>query len=534
MKPPDNASSLSYKILQMLIYWVPFLEMIAHRKSFDGGNSSRFGRRLLEGCLLLSLVVIAAFLITLARGAVVTPANARLILLYATCTINKDFLQPYNPSVHYTPNLETFAEQSIVFQRHMTQQSFSGGAYASLFTGTYPYKHGIYYHPARLKENSYLMAEAFRDHGYETFFWTLHRLASPELNYAQGVSATNIIRRAPGDSTTLTARDPQFVSILKKLKADPRYRAYVQVNFSITHAPYTKFSSIQQTIAFCRQYQQECRGITETDIDRYSRIYDQHHIELSFRWKQTISALNLGPQDQEKLNRVVRIVYASCINRLDEDFGEMLAAIRKERLEEESLIVFTADHGEILGRDTAPIHWGHGHLEPEVLNVPLIVRLPYRLHRNERFSAVTRSIDIFPSLAGLCGIKIPEKQSLDGFNLSNAIVGVEKPRNLLSFSSNEISHPAVGKDDPNRISVAVRDIDTYYKIDLKPQGIRFYTIAPGSNQWIEFEPHSTHELEMQKKLEEFRQRLIRSYQRSGDESEWNEVQEQLRSLGYLH
>ena len=59
----------------------------------------------------------------------------RLVLLFAPCTVSTAFLSPYNEEVDFTPNLQAFAERSVVFQRHQTEAGQSGPAYAAIFSG---------------------------------------------------------------------------------------------------------------------------------------------------------------------------------------------------------------------------------------------------------------------------------------------------------------------------------------------------------------------------------------------------------------
>src|SRR5262245_53030446 len=133
----------------------------------------------------------------------------RLVVLYATCTLNRDAIAPYGKDVTYTPKLAAFGRESVVFARHQSETDQSGPAYASIFSGAQVDRHGVFTHPARLPDELYLAAEAFAARGYDTHFWSGHPMAAAELNYGQGVPAANIQRRKPGvaDLYSLTAND---------------------------------------------------------------------------------------------------------------------------------------------------------------------------------------------------------------------------------------------------------------------------------------------------------------------------------------
>jgi arylsulfatase A-like enzyme len=127
--------------------------------------------------------------------------------------------------------------------------------------------------------------------------------------------------------------------------------------------------------------------------------------------------------DFGRLQQAIGIVYRSNAAYLDSLFGDAIEQVSKYGLSEESLVVFTADHGETLSRDNAVFHWTHGfQLSPEDIVVPLIVRSPGIAPG--RYEQVTRSIDLLPTLASLAGIRVPEsaRAKFEGRDLSSAIL----------------------------------------------------------------------------------------------------------------
>lgn len=69
------------------------------------------------------------------------PRRPRLVILYATCSLNRDYLQPYDPAVGFTPNLAGFGAGAVVFDRHDTEAGQSRIAFASLFSGDHAMDH---------------------------------------------------------------------------------------------------------------------------------------------------------------------------------------------------------------------------------------------------------------------------------------------------------------------------------------------------------------------------------------------------------
>lgn len=95
--------------------------------------------------------------------------------------------------------------------------------------------------------------------------------------------------------------------------------------------------------------------------------------------------------------------YASRVRRLDACFGAFVDDLKARGLYDDSVIIFTADHGDSLGEEG---RWGHAYtLFPEILQIPLIVHLPGAMR--ERFetdtTAVAFTADITPTLYALLG-----------------------------------------------------------------------------------------------------------------------------------
>ncbi|MCP4660335.1 MAG: sulfatase-like hydrolase/transferase, partial [bacterium] len=366
------------------------------------------------------------------------PESPRLVVLYAMCTLNKDFLSPYDDTVPYTPNLKALAGRSVVFQRHMTESGQSGISYASLFSGSQAHHHGVYRHPTPLADDLYLISEAYADHGYETFFWNVHRLAGNELNYAQGIPQSNIVRRP------LTIRRKRFLKLLDQLQSDSDHRAFVMTNYSTTHALY----GTEYLRRFLKRYPGE-RGDLPEDVVRQcfgktrpkecNELYSSNAAAFQYDLGRTIERFNLSESELRRISQLEELLYKANVHWLDKLFGDMVKEIERRGLLEESLIVLTTDHGEVLFRENALFHWTHGQaLAPEVLNVPWLIYAPGLEDRAGAYEGVTRSIDVFPTMLGLSGLAVPEDRGLEGVDLSEALRGRSPPPELLAFSHTTI------------------------------------------------------------------------------------------------
>jgi arylsulfatase A-like enzyme len=476
------------------------------------------------------------------------------VLLYATCTLNRDAISPYGKGVRYTPNLARFARESVVFLRHQTETDQSGPAYASIFGGAQVDRHQIYRHPARLPDRLYLAAEAFADQGYDTHFWSGHPMASAALGYGQGVRPENVHERRPGvvDLYSLTANDADFGAILRRLRGDPSYRAYVQVDFTLTHSPYSSVDP-RAVSDLRREHPEEWPPLSDEEIGRWARLYGANYLRLQWDFPAVTREMNLAPADLANLTRVVDLYYKVNVRLLDHCFGRLVDTIRTAGLLEESLIAFTADHGETLYRETALFKWTHGgELAPEAIGVPLVIRLPGAHPPTGTYEGVSRSIDVYPTLAGLSNFSVGPSRGVDGADLSPAVLGRRAPLPLRAFSHTTLLGPELVRQfrgwlvseyhpstDPSHMWVSLREGDLYARLrrfEGGRVGVDLFDLGrePGV-AGVPFDPARRKHRELARELAAYKDRLLAGYEEHGREKSLDEAdaRERLRALGYI-
>lgn len=492
--------------------------------------------------ILLLTLSLAISRLTFANGAPPRPAP-RLVLVYATCSVNKNYLSPYNARVGYTPNLQAFAKNARVFARHQTEEGQSAIAFASLWTGTQAMLHGIYRYPEPLDKSNYLMAQAFAEQGYETYFWDEHSMASASLNYGQGVSAEHVTPHM------LKVDDSAFAKLLERLQKDKNLRVFVMTNHTVTHRTYTT-GSLEE---FCARYPAECRGTTVEERKKFSQLFDDEDVDLSYNFEATVARRKLSSSDKQTLISVIEARYKSCVARLDSLFGDVVGAVEKAGLFDQSLIVFTSDHGEVLYRANVPFKWTHGFmLAPEDLSIPLIIHAPGV--SGGQYQHVTRSIDVFPTVAALAGIQVSRKHALMGVDLSPALLNKEAERSLIAYSHTALVpavflqqsmtlppfHRLFPRVDINGMWVAARAGDFVYKLKIIDGRSLFEVYNWGTDPEERrnlFHATSHHQRVMFNRLRQYKESLVTAYvnlppgRRTLTDKE---SADRLRSLGYMH
>lgn len=481
------------------------------------------------------------------RGEEIGKEPPRLVIIQAMCSVNAEFLDFYSPDRNLTPNLAALAEDSAVFARHRTEAGLSGVAYASIFTGRQAPDHGVFVHPAELDPSLYDISEALADNGYTVYFRDEHGMARRSYNYVQGALEANSSR------TPLHQEPWQLEAWLDELVANPDRKIAVISTSLVTHSPYrdTELDSFL-----------ESRGIdahvNEQHLRKWAQFYLSNVYELKYSYENCIKVHDLSPQDERELAAAVDLLYQSRIWEMDRRWGPLFGAIVRRGLEDQTVVVFTADHGETLWEENAPFKWSHGHtVRSDVLRVPLLFYGPGTGVKPGAYDVVTRSIDIAPTLAGLLGLNLPADTSWQGVDLSGLLRGEADPPRLQAFSHSAMlprkladkTADEVGltrarlypKSDMALTWVCVQDLDIvcqYGNFDGGGFSYRLYDVSvdPGEKSNI-FDEKLPYHRELARALDEYHGTLVAAYRETANQALDDSVEateeEALRSLGYI-
>jgi arylsulfatase A-like enzyme len=114
----------------------------------------------------------------------------------------------------------------------------------------------------------------------------------------------------------------------------------------------------------------------------------------------------------EESAKIVKHGYYASVSYIDAQIGLVLDELKKQDLDKNTIIILWSDHGWHLGE-----HGIFGKMTNFSIatNSPLIVKVPGSNHQGEIIDGIVETVDIYPTLADLCGLKIPD--DLDGESL---------------------------------------------------------------------------------------------------------------------
>lgn len=324
-----------------------------------------------------------------------------LVIVLDAC--RADHMGCYGYGRDTTPAIDALASDpnSVVYRQHYVQGAWTKSSTASLFTGLFPFQHGVLlgedmtrlevrpgeFRVSVLSERFETMAERLSRIGYHTFAVAKSRHLVPALGFDQGFSEYFSAEEISGDRK-------RIAKTIELLQSVPE-PFFGYVHLSGCHHP---FPADRRHSAIMAQ-----QGV-ETAYDEAARQAEGIDFTNS-RTKHRI--LNQGLVLEERDVEFLRLVYDAELRFVDEEHvAPLLAELRTLDRWDDTLIVLTADHGEELYEHRG---YGHGHaLWDEVIRVPLVVKFPVGSRSQDRArqaDAVTQSIDLLPSFLSVAGVE---------------------------------------------------------------------------------------------------------------------------------
>ncbi|HWS00156.1 MAG TPA: sulfatase-like hydrolase/transferase [Prolixibacteraceae bacterium] len=166
--------------------------------------------------------------------------------------------------------------------------------------------------------------------------------------------------------------------------------------------------------------------------------------------------------------------YYALVTEVDYCVGEILKALDEAGIAEETIVIYTSDHGDFGGN--------HGMVEKaaagqnvyeDILNIPLIIRYPGNKQKGKRSAELVSLVDIYPTLADLLGLKLPEmKYPVQGISFANTLTK-GKPMKREYFVSESWSQATIITKD-YKLGIMLDPSDHARKFDFRAFGDQFF------------------------------------------------------------
>jgi len=133
-----------------------------------------------------------------------------------------------------------------------------------------------------------------------------------------------------------------------------------------------------------------------------------------------------NPKDANT-RRARRMRYMAAVTYMDEAIGQMMDLLKKNGLEDNTIVIFFSDNGGSGSTaDNSPLRGGKSQMFEGGLRVPCIIRWPGVVPAGSVCNEFLNSMDILPMLCGAAGIRTPKGVNLDGFDMAPVLAGKQK------------------------------------------------------------------------------------------------------------
>jgi len=305
-----------------------------------------------------------------------------------------------------TPQIDRLAAQSVRFANAVSVCPVCTPYRAALMTGRFPTSTGMFLNDLYLPDSELCMGEIFKAAGYDTAYigkWHLD---------------------GHGRSSYIPPERRQGFDYWKTAECDHNYNhSHYYTGASPEKQFWDGYDAFAQTAdaqAYLRRRAQSAKPFLlflafgpphfphATAPAEYQAMYPPEKLTL---------APNV-PTERAAMARKELVGYYAHCTALDKCVGDLLATLQQTGLADRTIVVFTSDHGEMMGaHDVKPLfkQWPYD----ESAHIPFLLRHPWAPSRV--VATPINAPDILPTLLGLVGVPVPK--TVEGDNLSALVTG---------------------------------------------------------------------------------------------------------------
>nr|WP_306266168.1 choline-sulfatase [Pararhizobium sp. IMCC3301] len=341
------------------------------------------------------------------------------ILLIEADQLTAFVLSIYRPGGQaMTPNLDALARDGVVFENAYSNSPLCCPSRASKFSGRQPSSHEVWGNGAEFRSEIPTMMHFLRSAGYRCvvsgkchfigadqlhgfdkrlttdmypsgFDWTIDWSKGPEHRLGTSTKKLEVSGLCRTNNQLLYDAEVQFRALeflRHEALAQPEQPFFLHVSYTQPHEAYQSIPD----------YWDRYEGV-EISLPEIPEDADPHP---TTEWLKIHHGIDQYPPDEETI-KLSRRAYYAMISHLDDYLGELVAELKHLGLYDDTVIVFTSDHGDMLGERGM---WFKRTFYEGSLQVPMIFHAPGRFQPGRVTECVTLA-DLCPTLAELGGAK---------------------------------------------------------------------------------------------------------------------------------
>lgn len=337
-----------------------------------------------------------------------------------------------------TPFLDRFAWQSMVLTDAVSSYPVCSPFRAQLFTGKYPISNGVTTNcnsgnDVMLKQNARCLSDILYDSGYNLGYlgkWHLDKPHEPYVGRRRGRKGMGLVWDEFVPAHRRHGFTFWYAYNCRDQHLNPRYwTTDAKRNEPIYFNEWSTKHEADVAIEFIRNPQGKYRepdkpfalfvapNPPHTPFDQVPQKYVDMYGGKDYRDllnRPNVDLNNPHPQAKAHVKN-----YFAAVTGTDEQFGRILESLKEQGLEDNTIVVFTSDHGEMMGSHNR-MHKGVPY--EESIGIPFIIRWPGKIPAR-RDDLLLTPADIMPSLLGLIGLADCIPRDVEGSDYSSIMRG---------------------------------------------------------------------------------------------------------------
>jgi len=422
-----------------------------------------------------------------------------------------DSLGCYGNSFVKTPNIDKLAQNGFQFNNAFCQSPVCTPSRASFLTGRYPRTTRCRENGQEIPEDETLIPKILRDEagyysglsgklhlspcdpevtpdterriddGYDEFYWSHNpRPGCSGNQYRQWLESEGkefITPPFEGSKHVEKGMSPEYhqskwctdhaVSFIKVRETDNKPWLF-SVNIYDPHHPFDPPEE------YLRPYLDRLDDIplpdyVEGELDN-KPYFQQLPIEMHYHFKEM----------SESEHRMVKAAYWAMIDNIDAQVGRLIETLEKTGQLENTMVIFTSDHGEMLGDHG--IYLKGPYFYEQAVKVPLIISMPGTVKQGLKSDALVELVDLVPTIIESIGLQ--EDQTIQGRSLWKMLTGSSDPGSHRDSVYCEYYKALKCHEDPSAYATMVRN--NRYKI------VRIHGLGEGELYDLKKDPGEIH------------------------------------------
>lgn len=285
-----------------------------------------------------------------------------------------------------TPNIDKLATQGVRVSNMIAASPVCTPYRAQLLTGKYGHATGVVHNDIKLPNEETCVAEVLKDNGYQTGWIGKWHLAGHRDNPVDMADRQGWDYWAVRNCSHAHMKPEYWLNDSDKGIKVEGWEPDVQTDLAVDYIKDQKDNPFCLFVSFGPPHNPYVAP--QKSLDRYAG-----------------KDLKLRPNTLDtKANRKNQEHYYAMVTSLDDCMGRIDAALQEAGIADDTILIFTADHGDMLGSQ------GHKLKQrpwEECINVPFVLRYPKRVQGGRDRDWIVSSVDLMPTLLGFCGADAP-------------------------------------------------------------------------------------------------------------------------------